>query len=469
MTQIMLLVLCVAMLALYVASRPGIRRSGIYLPDFVVLGLSTYTLGAATLWSEGSLYYAGEVLVLAAFAQLSACAGFVIGATMLQHRYPYDYSQKSLAEYRLAKGEEGLIYAGLVVCGLVCSAFSLQVLGNQGIAALLPRFTDFDSGSGDLLQARKAITNATEGYLAPGFVKQFRDLIAPVLLAAIVLIALRKRISGIKFIVAIGSALAVFVAMLLTGVRSNIFLLFLTLFLAFWFVQRIRRPSTQTKSRQRRGSSRRSIVFIGLALVTYGALTILLGRIDADNPGIDLVFSLFGNLFDRIVLAVPRENALSYEFWSSLQGTTGEFWRADLVGALPGNQGMTLANLIHAYLGGSIEGNSVLGMPADVWVNWGWGGLVVLPAIYAVFISAFDSGLTRMRSPLAFGVKVMLAVALVKIYSPFGFLLYGGAVAIIVFFGAKFLHGRKARSHAPSTAHPAQAPHHLTPMQNPAE
>ncbi|WP_416832716.1 MAG: hypothetical protein ACMUJI_06910 [Erythrobacter sp.] len=477
MIQIILLISCAAMLIIYVASRPGIRRSGPYLPDFVVLGLSTYTLGAATLWFQGEVYYAGDVFLLAAITQLSACAGCVMGATLLKRRYPSDYSQQSLANYHLAKGEEGMIYVGLIVCALVCTVFSLQILSNQGIAALLPSFTGFGGGSGDLLQARKAITNATEGYLAPGFVKQFRDLIAPVLLAAIALVTVRKRITGIKLGIAVGSGLAVFVAMLLTGVRSNIFLLFVTLFLAFWFVQRLRRPNARGKPRKKRGGSKKSILFIGLALVAYGALTIMLGRVDADNSASDLIVSLFGNLFERIVITVPRENSLSYDVWASLQGTTGEFWRADLAGALPGNQGVTLSNLLHASLGGSIEGNSVLGMPADIWVNWGWGGLVILPALYAVFISAFDSALTRMRSPIAFGVKVMLAVALVKIYSPFGFLLYGGAVAIIVFFGAKFLHSRKALKRASNTAYPASsthsashsAPHYSSPSQYPAE
>ncbi len=307
------------------------------------------------------------------------------------------------------------------------------------------------------LGARKAITNSTEGYFAPGYVKQFRDIFAPILFSAIMVIATRKPLTGkrIAFILLVG--LSVFVAMLLTGIRSSLFLFCVTLFIAFRLAQGGHTGRGRKFARVSKSGRNKALIFGVLALLLYGFSTVLLGRVDAAASPFELVFSVVSNLFDRVVLTVPRENILSYELWSNLQASNGEYWLTDLRGALPGYQGITLSNLIHSYLGGSIEGNSVLGMPADIWVNWGWGGLIVFPILYAFFLNYFDCQLARMRSPLAFGIKATLALGLVQIYSPFGFLLYGGAAALIVFAGAKLLEKRKS---APQPNRPAPVHNH---------
>ena len=442
-------------LAFYVVTRPGMARSGLYLPDFAVGGLLTYVIGAGVFAIEGLLINADEVLTIGVGAFTSMCVGFSLSATILARRYPQNYTHQSLRQFSLAKGEEGLIYTGLALCGFVCVGFSLQVLGNDGVAALIPSLADLASGGfGDVLGARKAITNSTAGYFAPGYVKQFRDVFAPILFGAIMLISTRKRLGAGRMAFVLGIGLAAFVAMLLTGVRSSLFLFFVALFLAFRFAQGADVGGGRKKIlRVSKAGRKKGLIFISLALFLYGFSTVLLGRIDAAATPFQLAFGVISNLFDRIVLTVPRENILAYPLWSSLQASSGEYWLADLGGVLPGSQGVTLSNLIHSYLGGSIEGNSVLGLPADIWVNWGWGGLVVFPLLYAAFLNKFDCELSRMRSPLALGIKATFAVGLVQIYSPYGFLLYGGAASLIVFAGAKFLHRGRRRRKSASRAH----------------
>lgn len=453
MIAIVLLLACAIPFAIYWHSRPGLKRSGLYLPDFVVLGQATYVIGAAYCLFVLDFHYAEEVLTIGCVAFLFLCAGFAVGSRLSRRKYPRDYVSESLADFRLAKGEQTLIYLGLIPCIVVCGVFSAQILASGGLAALLPSFNNLGrADSVNLLAARKAITNSTDGYFAPGYVKQFRDLIAPILLTAIMLLSTRKRLSGPRFLLAAATLVVILVAMLLAGVRSNIFLLFVAFILAFWFIQQVRQRRRGNVRKPRKRGSMRNIALIGAGLFAYGTLSVLLGRLEAGGSPFTLAFNVVFNLFDRVVLTVPRENILSYELWSSLQSSSGEFWRADLMGVLPGSRGVALSNLLHNYLGGSIEGNSVLGMPADIWINWGWGGVVVFPLIYALFITLIDVQLTRFRSPIAFGVKIIFATVLVQIYSPFGFLLYGGAVAIIALLGAKMLHAQKTLRRMPPTA-----------------
>ena len=442
MTQYILIILSFFALGVYWLGRPGMTRSGPYLPDFVMFGLVSYVIGSATLFFSSAHPAADEVLKIAAAALFSVSVGFTLTSALNKRRYPVNYAGQILTQFEMARGEQALIYIGLLVCAAVCALFSITVLGNARIAALLPSFLDPSGGSqGDLLAARKAITNSTEGYLAPGFVKQFRDILPPILFASIAVISVRHRLSHAKKIVSFGTLLLVIFAMLLTGVRSNLFLLFITLFLAYWFVQRPLNLTSQKKRNPKKRSGRvKAAILIGLGFSAYAMLTILLGRIDGTTSTFSVATNAAYNLFDRVFLTVPRENIFSHDLWSSLQSTSGEFWMADLGGVLPGSQGATLTNLLHAHNGGSLQGNSILGLGVDTWVNWGFFGLVFFPFLYAILIGWFDLALTRMKSPVAFGIKVTLAVALIKIYSPFGFLLYGGAASLIAFLGVKHLH-----------------------------
>ncbi len=132
--------------AFYVTTRPGMKRSGLYLPDFAVGGMMTYVIGAGVFAMEGVLRNANEVLLLGIGAFISLCVGFGLSAIFLARKYPQSYAHQNLQRFALGRGEEVLIYAGLAFCGFVCLGFSWQVLGNAGVAALIPSLSDLISG-----------------------------------------------------------------------------------------------------------------------------------------------------------------------------------------------------------------------------------------------------------------------------------------------------------------------------------
>lgn len=445
---------CFLALAIYGLSRPGMRRSGIYLPDFVILQLVAYAAGASLVLADDPSSAAETVLLMAGLALISTCAGFAIGAALLKRKYPRQYSQNILVQWSFGRGEEKSIYWGLAICLVVCAFFSFQVLRNGAVGSLITQaFQDSVSESGSLLQARKLITTGGEGYFAPGFVKQFRDNLLPILLSAIILISQRKRLnSGQVALVLVAGAMAV-LAMLLAAVRSNLLLLFVVLFIAraqaqgaFGQIERV--------SRRRGGRRwRSSWIFLVIALAVYGVLTVMLGRIQNEGGVGVQAFDAIANLIDRAMIAVPRENISSYSFWVHLGPSYGSYWLADLRGILPGAGGIGLSNLLHQYNGGSIEGNSSLGMAVEVWLNWGWAGLLVIPAMFGLMINYLDFILSRMRSPVSFGIKCFLAIQLINIFSPFGFFLYGGVLVILLYVGLMMLRGsERVSSPVPSVS-----------------
>ncbi|MGE5563257.1 MAG: O-antigen polymerase [Bacillota bacterium] len=438
MDAILICIPCVLALLYYAVARPGLRRAGISLPTFYLAGLVIYTIGSFAVFSEGGYGGGHAVTLMAEAALFSATVGTIIGVLLFERSYPADYTSQTLRSWTLTRGEQTGLYWGLTLSAVVCLGFSVEVLRNQAISSLLADvFSVSDSKS--LLQARKAITTGAEGYFAPGIVKQFRDLLVPILLSATILISTRQRLStGQKAIVTIAGVSAL-TAMLLSGVRSNLFLFFIALYVAYAVAQRVYGKMSRRKKRLQ-------ILFVLAAVGLYGVLTVLLGRVDAYESRSSMTLDVLGNLADRIIVTVPRINIDTYLFWVNLGPSYGAQWLADLRGILPGAPDVTLYNVLHQYIGGSLEGNASLGLPVDVWINWGWIGVVIFPALYGIFLVYFDCKLAVMRSPIAFGTKIVFALALAKIYSPIGFVLYGGGISILLYLGLLWLRGAESSS-----------------------
>jgi oligosaccharide repeat unit polymerase len=438
-------ILCAFALLLYVGTRPGSRRAGVYLPDFYIATLLTYSVGAIFTYVSGDYVGDEQVVLMSELALLTGSVGAFLGALALSPSYPADYGRQNLAVWQLGRGEEAAIYGGLVVSGLACLIFIVAIVRNGDVSYLLWQAFSVDQ-SGTLLEARKTITNGTSGYFAPGFVKQFRDILVPILTCAVILVASRQRIRFSLKVIVLGITVVAAVAMLLTGVRSTLFLFFIALFIARALAQR----AHQLHNPQHK--KRRQLVFLVIALLVYGVLTVLLGRVSGDEGYGTQSLHVFLNLVDRVIMAAPRENMMSFPFWSGLGPTHGHYWLIDLRGILPGAGEVSLSNLLHEYNGGSIEGNSSPGLPVDVWLNSGWPGLAVVPVLYGLFLCWFDLALTRLRSPIAFGTKVVLALALLQIYTPFGFVLYGGLASLMLYAWLKIVH-RQRRPHAKTSTY----------------
>ena len=409
------------LLALYLRCKPSMSKVGPFLPDSYLFGIGLYTIGALFV----SQTFPGPDSLDLALMSMSAFVAAILGALsfvlVCRHYYAGVDFRAQFARVDSGPAERATLKALLVVSGVVCLLFVYVVLSNSIIAALLSIASL--SGEANLLEARKAITAGSEGYLAPGYVKQFRDIIIPIALIAMMLTTTKLRRSPAVWFGFVTATMA----MLISGQRLVFVVFFLALLFGAYYVRQITGRRLGAPQRTRRAVW----LAVPLLLVLYGLLTVLLGRARADLTTSQMVAEIFINLFDRVLFAAPRENLLTYPVWQALGPTAGESWFADLGAVLPGID-ESLSNVLHSAAGGSWLGNSPLGLPPDIWLAWGTPGLVLVPFLFAFAVGLLDMVLLSSRSAIHFALKIYLFVVLPICYSPYLFVLYGGAVALIL-------------------------------------
>lgn len=412
---------CAALLltAIYWRVRPGWRITGPFLPDACLLGVLIYAAGITWLIAFEPAPHQQQVAAMAWMALASTAAGATIFCLTAARRQRGTFSEY-VAAARSGRLERAVIGAGLIASIAACVVFVSLVLRTDAIAALLgigSLATDVD-----LLRARVLISSGSEVWLAPGYFKQFRDILLPVLLAAMV-IHDRRCLSRAWFWVA---AIAGLGAVLISGQRLVVVVFLATLAMAAHYATASGRRAPTPRQR-----SRAPWIAAGAVALGYGALTFLLGRVRDVAEGGGLTSAILRNLLDRVFLAAPRENALTYPVWSETGPSLGLSWLRDLAGMLPGAD-QALSNVLHMASGGSALGNSPLGLAPDVWLAWGWPGLLIVPGLIAILAGLLDFACRMRRSPVLIGLQLYLFLVLPVCYSPFMFLLYGGVVAALL-------------------------------------
>lgn len=393
------------LLALYTGLRTRRVRRAIYLPDALVLALAMFAGGSLWLESQTSSAAAEMLANLGLGAFLSGLAGALCVAALDRTA-----TGKPAPSSRVLSLEARALRMGLLICLGVNIAFVALLFGTSSIRTML--LAAFGDSTLTLLAARKAITAGTEGYLAPGLVKQFRDILAPMFVCA-VLIRGRSAVPGALLW---GAAVATLIAMLLSGQRFPAFA-FVAAAAASWAVG--------ARIRGRRIGWPAIAAFTGVGLTLYTGLTVLLGRTSRATSLPEQVVASVTNLFERVFLVVPGENIRTFTFWANQGPTWGASWLADLDILLPGTNS-TLANTMHSLAGGSLQGNSPLALPVDSWFAWGWPGVLLVPAGFALVLGRLDIALVRPRLSLGYAARNVIFFAVPMMYSPYLALLYGG-------------------------------------------
>jgi hypothetical protein len=333
--------------------------------------------------------------------------------------------------------------------------------------------------------AKLVMGSGSEGYFAPGYIKQFRDVLVPILCAAAIFC--HGTFRGRALII---SALAFSIAgIFLAGLRMSIVQVALTLAFAVFYDYRIKNPSYRLMPVGAAGA-----IFSSL-LISLMIMTNLLGRPEmgspvelpqatvselprtlqtpapkgelplqykvgprdfpaqkpsptqqpeagtkpqdqppsSDRPGFSVVsvVGIIRSIVERSVMAVPQENVLTYDIWGREAPTYGAGWWNDLAGILPGTQ-FGLSNRLAGQdnISQSTLAASPLGFAADSFYNWGYAGPLIVSALCALVFLLLDIVLTESRSALLYATKTFIFFSIPTMYSPFFFILYGGAVLL---------------------------------------
>jgi hypothetical protein len=243
-------------------------------------------------------------------------------------------------------------------------------------------------------------------------------------------------------------------AMLVMAQRANLVLLTLALATSGYYAGAMKRAYASRKL------PIGSLVLVGvIVLVAFTALSAALGRDDdadgplnynADKSLLHVPSAAISSFVTRVVITLPSENARTYPIWGSMGPTHGEYWAGEFEsivnkGAYGQSVQAYMSNVLAIYLGAGIWGNSPLGLPADIWYTWGWVGLFVVPPIFAILFGILDLVLLSERSALFFAMKIYLFFVIPQIVSPYLFVLYGGAVCIVLIVYIKLSHALYSR------------------------
>ena len=285
---------------------------------------------------------------------------------------------------------------------------------------------------GGLLTVRKWIASGDRGYFFPGLVKQVRDVFAPALVFYLLSYSAKGK-NRISFFLVISTTL---VAMFFGGQRSPI----LVLGVAVYFGLRERTLRFGSGERIRRHPIR-LLIYGVVVIAAMGFINQLLGRGSTGLGLVEMVGESAVGVFGRIVTTVPISNIDAFEFVSEYDPGFAALWLDGLAGLLPGTQ-TGLSNEMHEYLGGSFQGNAVLGFPVSSYINLGVAGVLLLPMLIMSVLTLFDRNCSRINSPLLNSARMAMLVYLPIAYDPATFLLSGGLVFIAVFSWIYFMTSR---------------------------
>ena len=421
------------LLVVYWRVRPGWRHSGPYLPDaFLFANLLFYALGAVTYALTSRTAESRTVMEMALTAMASGTAGAILFAGATRTAYAkIDF--KLLTRRSYEQKPDAFVVQAAAVMGLLGVLWFLYSLFTS---PALSQFITFENiaRANSLVFARTAISQGTGGYMAPGFIAQFRDTLLPIVLCTSLLLY-PKPFRKVQFVALLVITIA---AMVFLGARSNLIFLVLSLSLSFFTAKGVQNPGRKLPIGR--------MVLLGALLLSVWVLSsFALGRTDLQNNTnasvLDVPVDAVSSLLDRVIVTVPRENVITFDVWHRMGPTGGEYWTASLGSIFKSNtpQQHALARL-SSYLSWTLSGglgDSPLGTPADVWLAWGWIGLIVVPMLYCIGIGIMDLLLLSENSLLFFGMRMVMFFATSVFLSPYLFLLYGGAAVWAIIFAFK--------------------------------
>ncbi len=269
-----------------------------------------------------------------------------------------------------------------------------------------------------LLDIRKTIASGEAGYFAPGIIKQLRDIYGPAFIAWVIIFYRSKYRKLIIWSV----VLTTICSMLIGGQRTPILVLMLIIFLSL----------NISSAEKTKNYSMFKILTAGIFCVLFLLfLNILLGRSDGDENNFMLIINLIGGLLGRVFTTVPIENVHAMEFISKAKFEYFSLWLSDLSILLPGTQ-VGFTNELHSYLGGSNQGNAVLGYSLDIYVNSGVAGIFFVPVLTVLFLNILQFCIHINKNPFSLSIFMVCFFYLPFCYSFYHFLLNGG-VFIITF------------------------------------
>jgi len=351
--------------------------------NFHLFGATIYLVGTISIFDQSDMIHLQWVLYCL------ACYSFLIfGAIAASSIYRFDFLSASLKLentqwYKNPSIPEIFFIIFMAISSIIATIYFFSLIGAVvpiEAAINLLGGADISESGKSAIEARKSIHYSASGeYYGAGYFAQFTNTILPI--SSLLLFYLYKVTSNkiylALFILIIPMAI---IAMTGTGRRGVIagFIFFIIMW-SRWRGLSDFRPSAKTRS---------SILLSGIIIVGF-MTTVIAREVVSDNPIINSLYG-FVYIFDRVFISPSiQELEIFISFLNVTDSVNGAGWLIQLNDILPGHR-PSLANEIHAMLGGSEHGTAGFGQFGEKYYNFGWIG-VLISFLWGFLLYTFDA------------------------------------------------------------------------------
>ena len=414
------LTVALASVGMFALARLRLPRH-VLMPDGIFLGVLMFWLGAYS--GAGELHYVPGALDVLHLSTV-CLASTAFGAFLLPVVYkdlPSLVAPPDLLRWR----NDRLLVAlgsGLVLFNLGFSYLIFTRLLNSSWSTL--------SNENGLLWVRKMISSGEKGYFFPGLVKQLRDVLAPAYLYYLLAYTRPGTFRKMTVLVLLTTLLAVFFG----GQRTPYLVLAWVVFAGCKTHQFLRSGRKLQSLTAMRGMG-----YLLIAVPALAGINALLGRTQAGSGLLEILWGTLQGLYERLVMVVPQSSIEAFQFVMVRDVGFAELWIADLAALMPGTQ-TGFSSQLHSYLGGSVQGNAVLGLPVNAYFNAGMIGVIAFPIVVMLAAAVLDRCVAKLRNPFLYSARCVMVAFLPICYDPYIFLLSGGLFFLAV-LGAVVLFG----------------------------
>jgi oligosaccharide repeat unit polymerase len=221
-------------------------------------------------------------------------------------------------------------------------------------------FNDFSAA--DITTAR---VNAYSGesYFAPGYFNQFKNVILPVTITALIFNKIKSKKILYYFFIPIA-----FFGLVGTGQRAFLIYTFLSILLTTFFLGKFKIKSI--------------IIPSVIIIIIFGAGSFFLGRTDEFT-----IATTLENLLTRVFYNEQYEALITFRYLYEIPITYGYDWFRGIIGIFPGIKGSEIQHIVFGLIHGNPRGTAALSFIGSIYHNFGFIGVIFVSSLLAFLVN----------------------------------------------------------------------------------
>lgn len=347
---------------------------------------------------ESDIYYYVLIICFLLFYTLTTIlfnTRFSISKKLKEYKLnPIHYDSKSTIK----------IFWYLIIISSLLTLLYFYLLGSN-IFFLV--FNDYSAA--DITTAR-VNSYSGETYFAPGYFNQFKNVLLPVSITALIFNKVKSKKILYYFFIPIA-----FFGLVGTGQRAFLIYTFLCLLLATYYLGKFKIKSI--------------IIPSVIIIIIFGAGSFFLGRTEEFSAG-----STVENLLIRVFFNEQHESLITFRYLYEIPITYGYDWFRGIIGIFPGIKGSEIQHIVFGLIHGNPRGTAAISLIGSIYHNFGLIGVIFISFLLALFLNNITYVFLRKKKNIGNIVIFSFITFYISIYSSgdIVFLFNKGVVLLIL-------------------------------------